>query len=46
MSRFQALEAVMTLRDGKYLASCKERNALSAAMNGRSAVFPEVLGAK
>nr|WP_084210119.1 hypothetical protein [Ralstonia sp. A12] len=32
---------VMTLRDGKYLASCKERNALSAAMNGHGAVFPQ-----
>lgn len=33
--------AGMTLRDGKYLASCRERNALSAAMNGHGAVFPQ-----
>nr|WP_232077983.1 hypothetical protein [Burkholderia sp. THE68] len=32
--------SVMSLRDGSYLATCKERNALSAAMNGHSAVWP------
>lgn len=31
----------MTLRDGNYLARCKERNSLSAAMNGHGAVFPQ-----
>jgi hypothetical protein len=31
----------MTLRDGKYMASCKERNALAAAVNGHSLVYPE-----
>nr|WP_081065959.1 hypothetical protein [Burkholderia diffusa] len=31
----------MALRDGKYLVSCRERNALSAAMNGHSAVYPQ-----
>lgn len=31
----------MTLRDGTYLARCKERNALSAAMNGHSLVHPQ-----
>jgi hypothetical protein len=31
----------MALRDGKYLATCKERNALLAAMNGHSAVWPK-----
>jgi len=29
------------LKDGIYLARCKERNALSAAMNGHGAVYPE-----
>jgi len=33
--------AVMALTDGKYLASCKERNALAAAMNGHGAVWPQ-----
>lgn len=27
--------------DGRYRATCKERNALAAAMNGHSLVFPE-----
>nr|WP_244104562.1 hypothetical protein [Burkholderia ambifaria] len=31
----------MTLRDGIYLAHCKERNSLSAAMNGHGAVYPQ-----
>ncbi|OUE39288.1 hypothetical protein BZY94_31035 [Burkholderia territorii] len=30
----------MTLQDGAYLARCKERNPLSAAMNGHGAVYP------
>lgn len=33
--------SVMALRNGKYLATCKERSALSAAMNGHSAVWPQ-----
>lgn len=33
--------SVMALRNGKYLATCKERNALSAAMNGHGAVWPQ-----
>jgi hypothetical protein len=33
----------MTLRDGKYMASCKERNALAAALNGHSLVYPGAL---
>lgn len=30
-----------TLADGVYLAKCRQPNALSAAMNGHSAVWPE-----
>ena len=30
-----------TLDDGRYKATCKERNALAAAMNGHSLIFPE-----
>jgi hypothetical protein len=33
----------MTLRDGKYMARCKERNALAAALNGHSLVYPEAI---
>ncbi|GJH14629.1 hypothetical protein IAG25_28180 [Caballeronia sp. EK] len=33
--------ATKTLRDGTYQATCKERNALAAAMNGHSAVYPQ-----
>ncbi|MDF0506617.1 hypothetical protein POK33_38345 [Burkholderia cenocepacia] len=29
------------LPDGEYWATCRERNALSAAANGHSQVFPE-----
>ncbi|SAL67540.1 hypothetical protein AWB65_06536 [Caballeronia humi] len=29
------------IEDGQYIAICKERNALAAAMNGHAAVFPE-----
>lgn len=29
------------LADGAYLAKCRQPNALSAAMNGHSAVWPE-----
>jgi len=29
------------LADGEYLAKCKERNALAAAINGHSQVWPE-----
>ncbi len=32
---------VMTLREGMYLASCKERNPLATAMNGHSAIWPQ-----
>ena len=28
------------LHDGRYKATCKERNALAAAMNGHGLVFP------
>lgn len=31
----------MTLRDGTYLARCKERNSLSATLNGHGAVYPQ-----
>lgn len=30
----------MNTRDGPYLATCKEKNALSAAMNGHGAIYP------
>ncbi|MGY2680795.1 hypothetical protein ACVWVZ_000129 [Pseudomonas tolaasii] len=30
----------MVFQDGKYLALCKERDALAAAFNGHAAVFP------
>ena len=29
------------LPDGEYWATCKERNALAAALNGHGAVFPQ-----
>jgi len=32
---------VKGLRDGQYMATCKERNALAAAMNGHGPVFPQ-----
>ena len=32
---------MMALHDGLYKATCKERNALAAAMNGHVQVFPE-----
>lgn len=31
------------LPDGKYLARCKERSAISAAVNGHGAVYPQAL---
>lgn len=31
----------MALRDGTYLARCKERSPLSAAMNGHGPVYPQ-----
>ncbi|WP_321889625.1 hypothetical protein [Paraburkholderia bannensis] len=33
----------MKLTEGQYIATCKERNALAAAMNGHSAVYPQAL---
>jgi hypothetical protein len=30
----------MTIREGKYIAHCKERSALAAAMNGHGPVYP------
>ena len=33
----------MTLREGKYRASRKERNALAAAVNGHGPVYSEAL---
>ncbi|WP_454728020.1 MULTISPECIES: hypothetical protein [Cupriavidus] len=31
----------LTLKDGQYVARCKERTFLAAAANGHSIVFPE-----
>jgi len=28
-------------KDGRYKATCKERNALAAAMNGHASVYPD-----
>jgi hypothetical protein len=33
--------AMKALHDGRYKATCKERNALAAAINGHGLVFPE-----
>jgi archaeosine-15-forming tRNA-guanine transglycosylase len=30
-----------TLADGEYWVTCRERNEISAALNGHSAVFPQ-----
>jgi hypothetical protein len=39
-NHYTTLVNTMALREGKYLASCRERSALSAAVNGHSAVYP------
>lgn len=33
----------MTLRDGKYMANCAERNAPAASVNGHGLVYPNAL---
>jgi hypothetical protein len=39
----QELGTAMKLVDGHYMAMCRERNALAAAMNGHGAIYPQAM---
>lgn len=41
MSDKKRISRVTAAPAGQYLATCKEKSVLSAAMNGHSAVFPQ-----
>jgi hypothetical protein len=43
VNKSQNIVSRETLADGEYWATCRERNEISAALNGHSAVFPQAL---